>query len=114
MTPSTLPCAHCGALSRSGARFCGGCGEELTAAAPDAHASAAGSQAAGQAAVSRGSVRRTADGRSRSVAWVFYGLIAIIGLVISPSHHHFLLGALISGSYAAYLFRGGRFVLWIF
>jgi hypothetical protein len=61
-----------------------------------------------------GSLRRTADGRARSVAWVFYGLLSILSLVLAFSEPHLLIGALVTGLYSIYLFRGGRFVLWIY
>lgn len=52
--------------------------------------------------------------RKRSVAWVYYTILAVLCLVgafsVGPSA---LLPAVLCGAYATYLFRGGRFVLWI-
>ena len=59
-------------------------------------------------------IDRTAKARPRSVAWIYYAVITIL-LVIAA------LGGLVSalpfavgtGLYSLYLFRGGRFALWI-
>jgi len=59
-------------------------------------------------------VRRTADGRPRSVAWIFYGLLAVlgaIGLVTNLGHLAFWGVELLLILYTRYLYRGGRFVL---
>ena len=58
-------------------------------------------------------VRRTADGRRRSVAWIYYALIALALVVAGFSAPVSFLLALAIGAYSVYLFRGGRFVLWI-
>lgn len=58
-------------------------------------------------------VRTTADGRRRSLAWVYYSIITtllVIGGFVAPV---LFLCAVPAGLYAYYLFRGGRFVLWI-
>jgi hypothetical protein len=59
-------------------------------------------------------IRTTADGRPRSAAWMYYAVISVL-LVIGafsglPSA---LLFAAVTGVYSVYLFRGGRYVLWI-
>jgi hypothetical protein len=60
------------------------------------------------------SVRRTSGGRPRSVAWVYYAIItALLVIAAFSTSAGALLGALITGAYSTYLFRGGRFVLWI-
>jgi hypothetical protein len=46
------------------------------------------------------------------VAWIYYALIAIGGLILSAHHPAFLLVTVIAGLYSTYLFRGGRFVIW--
>lgn len=63
----------------------------------------------------RGSLRSTADGRRRSVAWVYYAVLSVIGffLAITTGTPGVLLPAILAGLYSVYLFRGGRFVLWI-
>ena len=51
--------------------------------------------------------------RRRSKAWIYYSLLAILALVALPSvGASALLGAGLFGAYAAYLFRGGRIVVW--
>lgn len=60
------------------------------------------------------SVTRTAEGRRRSVAWVFYGIVAVLCLVGGFSSPVVFLGAIVTGLYAYYLFRGGSFVIWFF
>jgi hypothetical protein len=53
-------------------------------------------------------------GRRRSKAWVYYAIIALFGLIAAPaSHGSSLLVTLIAGLYAAYIYRGGRIVFWI-
>ena len=52
--------------------------------------------------------------RRRSVAWVYYAILSAVGLYAGFDVNASLLipGALCA-LYAVYLFRGGRFVLWI-
>ncbi|HEY5178826.1 MAG TPA: hypothetical protein VIJ07_03470 [Dermatophilaceae bacterium] len=56
-----------------------------------------------------------ASGRRRSVAWVYYAIIAILGVVIafSTGQMGMLLLALLGAAYSTYIFRGGRIVVWI-
>jgi hypothetical protein len=50
----------------------------------------------------------------RSKAWVYYSLLAVLALVLIPSVGlSMLLIAAVCGSYATYLFRGGRIVVWM-
>jgi hypothetical protein len=51
----------------------------------------------------------------RSKAWVFYSIITVLLLIGSLAGQVWLgfLFALATGLYARYLYRGGRFVLWI-
>jgi hypothetical protein len=52
--------------------------------------------------------------RRRSIAWVYYAILAIAGIWIGFSAHiAALLPGVLCALYSAYLFRGGRFVLWI-
>jgi hypothetical protein len=57
----------------------------------------------------------TGTGRRRSVAWVYYAMIAALALVgtFSTGQMAGLLVAAVAVAYSTYLFRGGRFVLWI-
>jgi hypothetical protein len=59
-------------------------------------------------------VRADRPPRRRSVAWVYYTILAVLAVVASfsvgPSA---ILPAVLCGAYATYLFRGGRIVLWI-
>lgn len=52
--------------------------------------------------------------RRRSIAWVYYAILAAVGLYLGFDVNASLLipGALCA-MYSVYLFRGGRFVLWI-
>lgn len=52
--------------------------------------------------------------RRRSKAWIYYGLIAVLGLVAAPgTSGASLLVTLIAGAYAVYIYGGGRYVIWI-
>lgn len=52
--------------------------------------------------------------RRRSKAWIYYSILAVASfLTLCTGHLVGLGGSLIFGPYAIYLFRGGRFVLWI-
>lgn len=54
--------------------------------------------------------------RRRSLAWVYYAIITalvVVGSFVPPIHPAFLLVAVLTGAYSRYLFRGGRFVLWV-
>ena len=58
---------------------------------------------------------RPHPGRRRSVAWVYYTILAVLGPIftISQGHPSGLVVTALCGAYATYLFRGGRFVIWI-
>ena len=59
-------------------------------------------------------IRRTVDGRPRSVAWVYYTIITILLLIATVTTTvGAIVFALLTGLYGMYLFRGGRFVLWL-
>jgi hypothetical protein len=52
--------------------------------------------------------------RRRSTAWVYYAIIAVLGLAAVPSSHGVsLIVTLLAGLYATYIYRGGRVVFWI-
>jgi membrane protein CcdC involved in cytochrome C biogenesis len=52
--------------------------------------------------------------RKRSVAWVYYAILALCfvfaAFAVTASA---FVAALVCGAYSVYLFRGGRFVVWI-
>lgn len=50
----------------------------------------------------------------RSKAWVYYGALSAFALFLIPSlGFSMLLGAVLFGLYATYIYRGGRIVVWI-
>jgi hypothetical protein len=53
--------------------------------------------------------------RRLSVARFYYAALAILGVVIAVSSHEpkVLIGSVACAAYSIYLFRGGRFVIWI-
>ncbi|MET8758819.1 hypothetical protein [Lentzea sp. NPDC004782] len=52
--------------------------------------------------------------RRRSIAWVYYAILAAVGVWVGFSTHiAALFPGLLCALYSVYLFRGGRFVLWI-
>jgi hypothetical protein len=58
-------------------------------------------------------VRQGHDGRQRSAVWLYYAAIATGAGVIGFAHPGSFLVALAAGAYSTYLYRGGRWVLWI-
>jgi hypothetical protein len=50
--------------------------------------------------------------RKRSIAWLFYAAICVACIVVAFQQPAALIGAAVTGLYAVYLWRGGRFVLW--
>ncbi len=51
--------------------------------------------------------------RRRSKAWVYYAVLAVLFLFAVPSTHGAsLIATALCGLYAAYIYRGGRIVLW--
>lgn len=64
-----------------------------------------------------GSQTTATTGRRRRphyVAATFYLIIAIAGVVVGVSQAPAaLIAAVVAGLYSVYLFRGGRFVIWI-
>lgn len=49
----------------------------------------------------------------RSKAWIYYAVLAVVSVVTIPSiGWQGMLGAAAFGLYSAYLFRGGRLVIW--
>lgn len=62
------------------------------------------------------SLDEPAKQRRRSKAWIFYGILAALGMVgsIASLTMSGLLASALVGLYAWYLYRGGRFVIWFF
>lgn len=55
----------------------------------------------------------TGTGRRRSKAWVYYSLLTLGSLAaVFAGHASMLVGVVLFGLYARYLYRGGRFVIW--
>jgi hypothetical protein len=59
--------------------------------------------------------QRPAGRRKRSIAWVYYTILATVGLIssIGKADAGLLLPTIVCAAYATYLYRGGRFVIWI-
>jgi hypothetical protein len=52
--------------------------------------------------------------RKRSIAWIYYSIISVVAICIGfATDIRALLPGIIAAAYAVYLYRGGRFVLWI-
>jgi len=52
-------------------------------------------------------------GKKRSLAWIYYGILTVLAVgagFLSPSA---FLVAIPFAAYTTYLYRGGRWVLWI-
>ena len=129
-------CGQCGKRLSAGDRFCDGCGELLgprLETVPnntrDTSVPSAGESSPEPGVHQRSTVERpltsgTAqldylDGLSRphpparSKAWVYYLVLAILSLIATfTSGGVAILGALLFGAYSAYLYRGGRVVVW--
>lgn len=66
----------------------------------------------GSSAATAGTTARR--GRARSVAWMYYAVLAVLSVVsavISGSPTP-LVGLVLFGLYATYLYRGGSIVIW--
>jgi hypothetical protein len=100
----TAFCKQCGARLDRDAAFCGRCGAALTMTAPATPSSNPAS-------------RRTATTCStrpaRSKAWMYYTLLALCGFIyLCAGHPVGIVATVACAAYAAYLYRGGRFVIW--
>lgn len=58
-------------------------------------------------------VRQGRDGRDRSAVWLYYAVIAVLGVVLGFSHAAAFVPGGLAAAYSAYLYRGGRWVVWI-
>ena len=51
--------------------------------------------------------------RRRSKAWVYYALLAVLTVFAVPSTHgSSVIATVLFSLYAAYIYRGGRVVVW--
>ena len=51
--------------------------------------------------------------RRRSLAWIYYSILAVLSLFAIPATHGgSLIVTALLGLYATYLYRGGRIVIW--
>lgn len=58
-------------------------------------------------------IETTSERRRRSKAWVYYSILAFLSFVaLCTGQVAGLAGTVLFGLYAAYLYRGGRFVIW--
>jgi len=58
-------------------------------------------------------IRQGRDGTGRSAIWLYWAAISAGAFVLGFAHAAAFLVALAAGAYATYLFRGGRWVFWI-
>jgi hypothetical protein len=58
-------------------------------------------------------LRECRDGTSRSIAWVYWAAITAGAIALGFRQPSAWLVALGTGAYTIYLFRGGRWILWI-
>jgi hypothetical protein len=61
------------------------------------------------------SARPSARRRRRSIAWIYYGIIAILAVIatFSTGKPQMLIVTVLCTAYAIYIYRGGRIVFWI-
>ena len=57
--------------------------------------------------------REAYDGTPRSVVWLYYAIISVVGLIVGFSHPGGFLVAIAAGGYSFYVYQGGRWILWI-
>jgi hypothetical protein len=74
---------------------------------------AAGGYAAYLFTGGRDVTRESVDGRRRSAIWMYYTVIALVATALGFSQPAAFVLALAAGAYATYLFRGGRWIVWI-
>jgi hypothetical protein len=53
-------------------------------------------------------------GQRRSIAWIYYTVLAVLSLVVAVSTGApgTMVGTVLFGLYATYLYRGGSVVIW--
>jgi hypothetical protein len=50
--------------------------------------------------------------RKRSVAWIYYAILACVGVMVGFQQPSAFLAAIACGAYSRYIYRGGRIVIW--
>jgi len=116
-------CQQCGSATNDHAAFCEDCGASLSPAAPPrteaksfTASSAATATASPRSAITdplRGITTQYGPSRARSKAWIYYLILAICSLLAAFAGKPIgLLGTLLFGAYAYYLYQGGRVVIW--
>jgi hypothetical protein len=58
------------------------------------------------------SLTTRSEHRKRSRAWVYYALITVMAIAAGFNVPLLFLVVPVTGLYARYLYRGGRFVIW--
>ena len=58
-------------------------------------------------------IRQGHDGTRRSAIWLYWAAIAAVAFIVGFAHPAGFLIALAAGAYTTYLYRGGRWVFWI-
>jgi hypothetical protein len=120
MTTTTY-CEKCGSATDAPASFCANCGSALSDGGTTKPAASHGVSENGSAsqprsepaATMRGIVAGNPSRRRRSVAWIYYTILAVGSLIgVFAGKPIGLLGVLLFGGYASYLYNGGRFVIW--
>lgn len=58
-------------------------------------------------------MRTSGTSKRRSRAWIYYSILALLSFAaVFLGQVGGLIGTVLFGCYAVYLYRGGRFVLW--
>lgn len=122
----TVYCEQCGWGTSPAGAFCEQCGASFglaatTSATPSDSATADRVRMRGaltpdsheRPVALRGIAMADGRSRSRSKAWVYYSILTLLSLVaLFGGHAVGLAGIALFGTYATYLYRGGRFVVW--
>jgi hypothetical protein len=76
-------------------------------------AAAAGGYAAYLFTGGRDMTRESSTGMQRSVVWLYYATIAVLATIFGFTYAPSFIAATVAATYSVYLYRGGRWVLWI-
>ncbi len=61
----------------------------------------------------RDMTRESSTGVRRSVVWLYYAAIAVLATILGFTYAPSFVAAAVAATYSIYLYRGGRWVLWI-